>query len=313
MSIKIYRQNTTSSTIAPPPSLQYGMISCDKSGCLYVGDSSNNVIEQMNVVKYQEVGNPNLLDNSKFMIAQQGYNGAHSGVAFVCDRWNRYLTTGAMTSNGLQLTSTNVNSWIIQRNVLDEAGVSLGDNLTISIMLNGSKYTGTVALAKVNTAGSADIAIENDYIKSTVYVSSDTADRMTLIVWIKQTCTIKWIKMEKGSVATPYVPKSLGDEFLECLRYFVGGVGVGSAGIVSGSSFRVLIPTPVPMRTTPTVTIKIPDNVVYNGTFKALNTTVSSITRQRNGIHLNIGMAASGVTNEPAVAYGLNCDLSADI
>lgn len=267
----------------------------------------------MNVVKYQEVGNPNLLDNSSFMIAQQGYNGAHSGTAFVCDRWNRYLTTGAMTSDGLQLTSTSVNSWIIQRKMLNESSVSLGDNLTISIMLNGSKYIGTVALAKANTAGSADVAIENDYIKSTVYVASDTQDRMTLIVWIKQTCTIKWIKMGKGSIATPYTPKSFEDEFAECLRYFIGGVGTGVSGIVTSSTFRVLIPTPVVMRGVPTVTINVTDNVVYNGTFKALTTTVSGITRQRNGIHMHIGMPASGVTNEPAVAYGLNCDLSADL
>ena len=104
-------------------------------------------------------------------------------------------------------------------------------------------------------------------------------------------------------MATPYVPKAFGDEFLECLRYFVGGVGIGSAGIVSGSTFRVLIPTPVPMRTAPSVTVKVADNVVYNGTFKALNTTVSNITRQRNGIHLHIGMAASGVNNYPGIAY----------
>ena len=130
---------------------------------------------------------------------------------------------------------------------------------------------------------------------------------------IKQTCTLTWTKLEKGSVATPYVPKAFDDEFLECLRYFVGGVGIGSAGIVSGSTFRVLIPTPVPMRTAPSVTVKVADNVVYNGTFKALNTTVSNITRQRNGIHLHIGMAASGVNNYPGIAYGLQCDLSADL
>ena len=114
-------------------------------------------------------------------------------------------------------------------------------------------------------------------------------------------------------MATPYVPKGYGAELAECMRYFVGGVGIGSAGIVSGSTFRVLIPTPVPMRTAPSVTVKVADNVVYNGTFKALNTTVSNITRQRNGIHLHIGMAASGVNNYPGIAYGLQCDLSADL
>lgn len=122
-------------------------------------------------------------------------------------------------------------------------------------------------------------------------------------IYPKKPLTVNYIKWEKGSVATPYVPKAFNDEFLECLRYFVGGVGIGSAGIVSGSTFRVLIPTPVPMRTAPSVTVKVADNVVYNGTFKALNTTVSNITRQRNGIHLHIGMAASGVNNYPGIAY----------
>ena len=220
MSIKIYRQNTTSSTIAPPPSLQYGVMSCDKSGCLYVGDSSNKIVEQMNVVKYREVGNPNLLDNSNFMIAQAGYNIAHNNTNLICDRWNRYLTTGEMTSDGLRLTSSSVSSWIVQNKTLKEAGLAIGENVTISIMMNGTKYTGTVTLSKVDAAASADVAIENDYIKSTAYIPSTNTDIVTIIIWIKQTCIIKWVKAEKGGVATPYMPKGYGAEMAECLRYF---------------------------------------------------------------------------------------------
>lgn len=255
MSIKIYRQNTTSSTIAPPPSLQYGVMSCDKSGCLYVGDSSNKIVEQMNVVKYREVGNPNLLDNSNFMIAQAGYNIAHNNTNFICDRWNRYLTTGEMTSDGLRLTSSSVSSWIIQNKTLKEAGLAIGENVTISIMMNGTKYTGTVTLSKVDAAASADVAIENDYIESTAYIPSTNTDIVTIIIWIKQTCIIKWVKAEKGSVATPYVPKGYGVELTECQRYFKRVGNRGFRGWATNETNIVCCLTLAPpMRVKPTIT-----------------------------------------------------------
>ena len=256
---------------------------------------------------------PNLLDNSDYKIAQAGYNGAHGNTAYLCDRWSKYLVDGSMTDDGMLLTPSGAGAWIIQYKLLTDTGLSEGDTVTLTVRVNGTVYSGSATLQIKSAAVDADSMVDTDDIRAAAFIPAGNTDQIAVYIVIKQTCTLTWTKLEKGSVATPYVPKGYGAELAECMRYFVGGVGIGSAGIVSGSTFRVLIPTPVPMRTAPSVTVKVADNVVYNGTFKALNTTVSNITRQRNGIHLHIGMAASGVNNYPGIAYGLQCDLSADL
>ena len=257
--------------------------------------------------------NPNLLDNSDYKIAQAGYNGAHGSTGYLCDRWSKYIVTGSMTDDGMLLTPSGAGAWIIQYKLLTDTGLSEGDTVTLTVRVNGTVYSGSATLQIKSAAVDADSMVDTDDIRAAAFIPAGNTDQIAVYIVIKQTCTLTWTKLEKGSVATPYVPKGYGAELAECMRYFVGGVGIGSAGIVSGSTFRVLIPTPVPMRTAPSVTVKVADNVVYNGTFKALNTTVSNITRQRNGIHLHIGMAASGVNNYPGIAYGLQCDLSADL
>ena len=256
---------------------------------------------------------PNLLDNSDYKIAQAGYNGAHGNTAYLCDRWSKYIVTGSMTDDGMLLTPSGAGAWIIQYKLLTDTGLSEGDTVTLTVRVNGTVYSGSATLQIKSAAVDADSMVDTDDIRAAAFIPAGNTDQIAVYIVIKQTCTLTWTKLEKGSVATPYVPKGYGAELAECMRYFVGGVGIGSAGIVSGSTFRVLIPTPVPMRTAPSVTVKVADNVVYNGTFKALNTTVSNITRQCNGIHLHIGMAASGVNNYPGIAYGLQCDLSADL
>lgn len=218
-----------------------------------------------------------------------------------------------MTDDGMLLTPSGAGAWIIQYKLLTDTGLSKGDTVTLTVRADGTVYSGSATLQIKSAAVDADSMVDTDDIRAAAFIPAGNTDQVAVYIVIKQTCTLTWTKLEKGSVATPYVPKGYGAELAECMRYFVGGVGIGSAGIVSGSTFRVLIPTPVPMRTAPSVTVKVADNVVYNGTFKALNTTVSNITRQRNGIHLHIGMAASGVNNYPGIAYGLQCDLSADL
>jgi len=220
---------------------------------------------------------PNLLDNSDYKIAQAGYNGAHGNTAYLCDRWSKYLVDGSMTDDGMLLTPSGAGAWIIQYKLLTDTGLSKGDTVTLTVRADGTVYSGSATLQIKSAAVDADSMVDTDDIRAAAFIPAGNTDQIAVYIVIKQTCTLTWTKLEKGSVATPYVPKGYGAELAECMRYFVGGVGIGSAGIVSGSTFRVLIPTPVPMRTAPSVTVKVADNVVYNGTFKALNTTVSNI------------------------------------
>ena len=266
---------------------------------------------------------PNLGTNTNFSnpINQRGaasYTTTTEASIYCIDRWrilkNTTYTVASFTLTAPSYAARACGMW--QSNEMGAHQLSIGDDVTVSIYANGKLHTPTMKVIDRDLYDAfANVPASYDCDDFEIVLCTHARDNTmyNLGIYPKKPLTVNYIKWEKGSVATPYVPKAFYDEFLECLRYFVGGVGIGSAGIVSGSTFRVLIPTPVPMRTAPSVTVKVADNVVYNGTFKALNTTVSNITQQRNGIHLHIGMAASGVNNYPGIAYGLQCDLSADL
>ena len=47
MAIKIYRQNASAASAAPPSSLNYGELACDKDGTIYVGNSFNKAVSRV--------------------------------------------------------------------------------------------------------------------------------------------------------------------------------------------------------------------------------------------------------------------------
>lgn len=47
MAIKIYRQNTSAASAAPPSSLNYGEMACSKDGTIYVGNSDNDPVSRV--------------------------------------------------------------------------------------------------------------------------------------------------------------------------------------------------------------------------------------------------------------------------
>lgn len=47
MAIKIYRQNASAASAAPPPSLNYGEMACSKDGTIYVGNSDNDPVSRV--------------------------------------------------------------------------------------------------------------------------------------------------------------------------------------------------------------------------------------------------------------------------
>ena len=205
------------------------MISCDKSGCLYVGDSSNNVIEQMNVVKYQEVGNPNLLDNANFtnpvnQRSTTSYTG-DSTSPYCIDRWRisngTTYTVGTFTLSAATYANRACGMW--QANEMGAHQLSIGDDATVSIYANGKLHTPTMKVidrdlydAFANVPASYDC--DDFEIVLCTYARDKT--KYNIGIYPKKSLKIHYIKLEKGSLATPYVPKGYGAELAECLRYF---------------------------------------------------------------------------------------------
>lgn len=84
---------------------------------------------------------------------------------------------------------------------------------TVQITAEGLVLNGTISQILENAAGT-DVTAS----ASAGTASYDNSTKTFTLTATGQTIT--WAKLEKGSVATPYVPKGYGAELAECLRYF---------------------------------------------------------------------------------------------
>lgn len=276
-------------------------------------------IGALDKISYNQVGNPNLLDNTNFKnpVNQRGKSSYSLDWKYSIDRWvllgtysvsNHTLTFDA----GNQTSRFGLDAISYMRQGIEKLDA---DTYTLSAGIGDNVYShsfvvGSTVASQAWNMGPFYFVYEKFSGINTQWFGFGVVPGTSS----PGSVALDWIKLELGEVATPYTPKAYGDELDECLRYFIGAIGFGTPGIVGTTSSRLFISTPVMMRgVTPTVTVKSPDNIVFNGTFKALNTTATGAQRFRNGILVNIGNASTGVNNTPGIAYGLSVDISCDI
>lgn len=222
---------------------------------------------------------PNLLDNSGYKIAQAGYNGAHGSTGYLCDRWRKYTVTGSMTDEGMLLTPSGASAWLMQYKLLTDTGLSEGDTVTLTVRVDGTVYSGSATLRIKSATADADSMVDTDDIRAAVYIPAGNTDRIAVFIGIKQACTLTWTKLEKGSVATPYVPKGYGAELVECYRYFwISSMPVNIFKTTAGDYFRNTVYFPIAMRTVPSVTI-----LSSNGTVSSNAVTMDAVKFAGNG------------------------------
>lgn len=122
---------------------------------------------------------------------------------------------------------------------------------TVQITAEGLVLNGTISQILENPAGT-DVTAS----ASAGTASYDNSTKTFTLTGTGQTIT--WAKLEKGSVATPYVPKGYGAELAECLRYYWKSempVNIFKTTATPGDYYRSTVYFPVPMRIVPTVTI----------------------------------------------------------
>ena len=161
---------------------------------------------------FTQVGNPNLLDNSDFTnpVNQRGSTSYSGGGTYCIDRWDIASTaTVAVVSDGIKITATTL-SGIRQKieNITD------GQLLVFQLCDNADTvYTQAFA------ASTTQAEYTTDFGKFRFVLNSGGVLTISILLNAGER-TFKWAKLEKGSVATPYVPKGYGAELAECLRYF---------------------------------------------------------------------------------------------
>lgn len=276
MAMKIYRQIPSQLEAAAPSSLQYGELACDKNGRLYVGNSANVPIGALDKISYNQVGNPNLLDNSDFTNAvKQRGDTIFDRNGYCIDRWQIFESTYNSTTRTV-IADDVVEAYGSQfRQIIDPNILNVNDTVSVSAYINNTFYKFTTTITTFSDSGlisDAPYALETSWGGFKIVLLAHRPE-IFFVMFLNpsQKITVNWAKLERGASVTPYVPKGYGQELSECLRYYqtiAFSVGADRA------TYKY-VPTLTPMRTTPTCTLQ---QIAASGILPTISTNNLYIT-----------------------------------
>lgn len=138
----------------------------------------------------------------------------------------------------------------------------VGETVTMSAKINGTVYSKSFALAASPTSYP---------VGSFHFIAGVDSSAFFEVAIESSTIVIDWVKLERGSSATPFTPNSYGAELVECMRRFQRiAISVG----LDRSTYKY-IPTLIPMRASPTYTLQ---SISASGPVPTISTNALYVT-----------------------------------
>lgn len=199
-----------------------GLMSASDKGKLDAFEitTTGGKLHDKDIAVKDDIINPNLLINPNFKINQRGdtsfvssYEGKHC-----VDRW-RFNGTCTQTSSGVTVSSTGSsygygNFYQIIENIPS-------GSLSLSVKCYGKIFELTGIDASAAYSAELSITDGNGTIVGKVHTSnSDGMYAVEFIVNSSCEIQIEWVKLEYGSIATPFIPPDPTTELLKCQRYY---------------------------------------------------------------------------------------------
>lgn len=248
--------------------------------------------------------NPNLLDNWYFVRAVNQRGQTNYTAGYTIDRWRTYTESASVTvssGTGVTVTLPQTTSYFSQllENPQDYRGKTLAasvqgsGNIVVTVTARkGDQYT-TVC------AGSGS----SGFVTATGTVPNEAYDELRFNIGTGtagQAIQLKAAKLELGSVSTlkDSPPPHYADQLSRCQRFQLSLLSDQvRATVVSTNTILFTVPTPVTMRTIPTITannfsVRNPQNGTTESGFAF---SISSV--RSNSIGLNAVKTAHGLTD----------------
>lgn len=166
--------------------------------------------------------NSNLLINTNFKkpVNQRGktsYVNPYS--EYIIDRW-RDFTGGTVniTDNGMEIINTIQGGYVQLLQPL-EMDFAQGTELALSWKNNRGVFTGTGVVGDKTSDQYFCVAQNTDGVYARCTYAKSTNLFVAEIITTED-ITVEWIKLELGSVATPFIPRPYGEELALCQRYY---------------------------------------------------------------------------------------------
>ena len=162
--------------------------------------------------------NPNLLINPDFKINQRGnstYTTSSESSIYTVDRWMLARGKATVNSDGtVTVTAT--------------GGTTNKEGYFQQKLENAISGAYTVSMEAVSISGTVRIAIDGEWKTVTsgknVFQginSSNNFNSVGLQLAVGASITLKWVKLEQGTVATSFVSPNQAEELVKCRRYYI--------------------------------------------------------------------------------------------
>ena len=263
----------------------------------YIGNDPQGNLPVRNIY----ATNKNYIINPTFSVNQRVFaGGAVTNGNYLFDRWNCRLN-GAVSvpdANGFVTISTFATDGGLRQKVEDfgfvgDVTVSWEGTSLLQYYDANSQVWSTPAASPVTFSMVAAGASETDVAEQLLWGNG----------------TLKNVKLELGSVVTPFEYPTLGEELAKCQRYYTQSTGTADlnnrkltsigAAYVTGTAQTPFIPFPVEMRTEPTLVFYPSEggstgqwNIFVISSWSAGNVTTVGIIPQGFGARV----AKSGLT-----------------
>ena len=231
--------------------------------------------------------NPNLLINPDFKINQRGAT-SYEQEGYSVDRWKIWNVTVTPNANG---------GITVKNDKYSDTGTF------IQILENATEGDSTLSCYVTSVSGTVTIVADDNsqvVLKQGLNVVHTSKSTKNFIIFLNQgtSITLKWVKLEQGSVATPFVSPNPAEELTKCYRFKYIGKAVLRAECTGNQVFGFTKDLPTKLRTKPTTTFKSKES--YN-----VNTVDVIISEENNAVYL-AGTAEN--TNQTVIDVVLDLD-----
>ena len=200
------------------------------------GEWLNDINENFKEIN-KNYSNPNLLINGDFQVWQRGTEFNNIYMKYTADRWiGQNGIAVSKTDNGLLISSepNTVNATLFQP--IEDYKKLIGKTLTLTIEARGKGQIRIMIGGALNTFNTINLTSEfKSYsitISSAKFNISSSDEQGVNIQFPTENyeCEINWIKLEWGTMSTPFIPRSYGEELALCQRYckMIDGITLSS-------------------------------------------------------------------------------------
>lgn len=168
----------------------------------------------------KKFSNPNLLINPDFKINQRGETSYTSEVAhtiknvYSVDRWYLYGHSLTVNSdNSVTITPTTYSDGAL----IQQLETPVEGNITIQVYVVGVSGTATVSVGPYDGSSTTEIGT----LKNGLNTFTFSRGIKRLVIRVNSgTLTLKYAKVEQGTVATSFIAPNPAEELVKCKRYY---------------------------------------------------------------------------------------------